>query len=126
LEERLFLVRLELAARCRNAMLRIRERLGLRRSSLVLPEIVGSRIASDLIHPRDEAICFLISVAVFQNPDKHVLNKVFADHAASGKPAEEVVERLAIALEEDFQLIEIALADGHHDRFVGPVHRHHR
>jgi hypothetical protein len=125
LKQRLLLVFLELTARgkygCRDI-----DAIYLCRIRRVFFEVIDPGVPRDLIHPRDEPIRFPIGRPILQNSNEHFLHEIFADRTTSGKPTEKVVQRLTIAREENFELIDVAFTHGNHEVLVtGVVHRHH-
>ena len=125
LEQHLFLILLVLPARCRDVVPGFCSAEFVQWDSAVLTKIVRAGVSRDLIHPRDEAVGFLIGISIFQNPNEYVMNEVLAGNAISGEAAEEIVEGIAVPLIQNLQLVEIAFPDGYHKGFISPLHVHH-
>ena len=83
------------------------------------PEMIGGTASREMIHPRGEATVIAIRVTVLQHALKNGLGDVFGRGAVSGQLHEKAKQRSVMALEEFAKGVELAVADGEHQRMIG-------
>src|SRR6185295_16372459 len=85
---------------------------------LLPAQLVGVHIARDLVEPRAEITIRLIALAVFQNPEKHLLGQILAQCPVGSQILEVAKDPRMMPVEQQFQLADRPLPDLPHHLFV--------
>ena len=89
------------------------------RGSVRFAEVISGATSREVVHPRGEAAVVAVGVPIFQHPLKHGLHDVFRGGPVARELHEKAEERPVVSLEEFAQRIELAIANGEHQRVIG-------
>ena len=80
--------------------------------------VIQMDVAAHLKQPRPERHVLLVGMAVLQNAVKNLLHQILGRRAAGGEVQKKMEQRPVMAVEELFQLPDVARPDFPHDLFV--------